>query len=117
MHRASRAFTIVRAHSRRAYAGAAQGLRAVALVIPKAITDLNLILTLGWISAWISATWAFAVLGWASNILLYHARVWLPRGWRYGSAAAAALGRRAAQLRRRTEGRYAAHPQRQLILF
>src|ERR1700687_1747899 len=105
-HRASRALRRVRAQGRRAYAGAARGLRAVALVTPKAVADLNLILTLAWISAWISATWAFAVVVWAWKILLYHARIWLPRGWRRGSAAVAALGRRAAQLRRRTEGRY-----------
>jgi hypothetical protein len=112
---AARALELVRARGRRAYAGTALVLRAVALVIPKAITDLNLILTLGWISAWISATFAYATLAWASKILLRHARIWLPRGWRRGSAAAAALGRRAAQLRRRIEDRYSANPQRQLI--
>jgi hypothetical protein len=146
VHRVSRARALVRAYRRRAYAGATLGIRTVAQVIPKgvtamrtiaqvvpmgvtvgrrvaqvipkAITDLNLILTLGWISAWISATWAFSVLAWASNILLHHAQVWLPRGWREGRAVAAVLARRAARLLRRTEGRYAVPPpQRQLILF
>jgi len=114
-NRAGRALDLVRARSRRAYAGTARVLHAVALVIPKAIADLNLILTLGWISAWISASWGFATLALASKILLRHARVWLPRGWRRGSAVAAALGRKAARLRRRIEERYSANPQRQLI--
>jgi hypothetical protein len=116
-HRASRTFVLMRAQGRRAYAGAARGLHAVALVIPKAVTDLNLILTLGWMTAWISGSLAFSALTWASNILLHHAGVWLPRGWRHGRAAAAALARRATQLLRRPERRYAADPQRQLILF
>jgi hypothetical protein len=107
----------MRARGRRAYAGAARGLHAVALVFPKAVTDLNLILTLGWLTAWISASLAFSALAWASNILLHHAGVWLPRGWRHGSAAAATLAHRATQLLRRTKRRYAADPQRQLILF
>jgi hypothetical protein len=115
MDRAGRALASLRAQGRRVYAGAVGGLRGVALVIPKAVADLNLILTLGWISAWISATWAFAALVWAWKILVYNGRIWLPRGWHHGSAAAAALARRAAQLLRRTEGRYAANPQRQLI--
>ena len=114
-HRVGKARARARAQGRRAYAGAARGLQTVILVIPKAITDLNLILTLGWITVWIPASWAFATLAWASKILLYHARVWLPRGWYRGSAAATALGRRAAQLLRRTEDPYSAHPQRQLI--
>jgi hypothetical protein len=113
--RAAKALELVRARGRRAYAGSARALRAVVLVTPKAVTDLNLILTLAWISAWLSATFAFAALAWASKILLRHARIWLPRGWRRGSAAAAALGRRAARLRRRIEDRYSANPQRQLI--
>ena len=113
--RAGRALDLVRARGRRAYAGTARALRVAGLVIPKAITDLNLILTLAWISAWISATWAFATLAWASQIVLRHGRVWLPRGWRRGSAVAAALGRKAARLRRRIEERYSANPQRQLI--
>jgi hypothetical protein len=115
MHRASRALALVTEQGRRAYGGAARGLRTVALVIPKAVADLNLILTLAWISAWISATWAFAILVWAWKILQYHGRVWLPRGWYRGGATAAAIGRRAAQLLR--EGRHSENPQRQLILF
>jgi hypothetical protein len=113
-YRARTVLRLLRVQGRRAYAGAALGMREVASVIPKAITDLNLILTLGWITAWISATWVFAAFVWAWKILLYNARVWLPRGRYSASAAAAVLGRRVAQLRR-TEDRYAANPQRLLI--
>jgi hypothetical protein len=95
MRRTAEAVARARAQGRRARAGAVRGLKSGALVISKAVADLNLLLNLGWIAAF----YAFSALAWAAKFLLYQARLWLPRGWRRGNDAVAVLGRWAARYR------------------
>jgi hypothetical protein len=117
MHWAGRTLRIAQVRGRRAFAGAARGLRTGGLVISKAVEDLNLVLVFGWIAA----SCVLSALAWASRFLLYQAGVAmrlaaprtalitalvkelcgvrLPRGWRRGNDAAAVIGRWAAHYR------------------